>query len=410
MSVQSKASIDKRLHLVESAANCFLRLGFNETSLDDIASHSGVVKQTIYNYFENKEALFKAAIEYLLSINTLAPERSWLQLDPEEFLTRVGKLQLKSMKDPGNMDFLRLLVKECRKFPELQGVYAQSIPKPIIDFISEYITMRGAYKGLPSQALAWSFRACLSGYATLSNLESDVPHSLPSKSKYLDTVIKKFAAMIDSKDAVLRVVHIYKASQAQEKADNSPLFFLAESQPKRLAIFLGAMHCFSEKGYAETSMDEVAAISSTAKQTVYKYFRSKSILYTELWNSAVTALSNRQEEGIKHDLLQYCQKFLAINEDARLREYFRVVLGESVSFPMQSGALLLYLFDSNFQNLLTTLGDAVGLSEETESLAIAVQSMLGYFTLIRQIYTLDENPYLNEEMLLKIVLDLAKVT
>jgi len=409
VSVQSKSTIDKRSRLVESAATCFLRLGFNETSLEDIAAHSGVVKQTIYNYFDNKEALFKAAIDYLLSINMLEPERSWLQLDPEEFLTRVGKLQLKSMKDPGNMDFLRLLVKECRKFPELQGVYAKSIPKPIVDFVSEYITMHGAYKGLPSQALAWSFRASLSGYATLSNLESIVPHALPPKLKYLETVAKKFAAMITGKDAVSRVVHIHRSSQIQKNADAVPPFILSESQPKRLAIFLGAMHCLSEKGYAETSMDEVAAVSSTAKQTVYKYFRSKGILYAELWNSVLAALSNRQETSTKCELIEYCQQFLGINEDAKLREYFRVVLGESASFPTQSGALLLYLFDSNFETLLATIAASVEQKEEVQSVAIAVQSMLGYFTLIRQIYTLDENPYLNEEMLVKIVLDLTKV-
>lgn len=48
---------------MDAAWQVFLRHGFTDTSVDAIAAEAGVSKQTIYNHFGDKHALFGAVIE-----------------------------------------------------------------------------------------------------------------------------------------------------------------------------------------------------------------------------------------------------------------------------------------------------------------------------------------------------------
>jgi AcrR family transcriptional regulator len=50
--------------LLEAAMKLFSRHGYRRTSVDDIAQEAQVAKGTVYVYFKDKEALFKAVVEY----------------------------------------------------------------------------------------------------------------------------------------------------------------------------------------------------------------------------------------------------------------------------------------------------------------------------------------------------------
>ena len=49
--------------LLAAALELFVEKGFAATRLEDVASRAGVAKGTLYLYYENKEALFKAVIQ-----------------------------------------------------------------------------------------------------------------------------------------------------------------------------------------------------------------------------------------------------------------------------------------------------------------------------------------------------------
>jgi len=53
---------DCRGRLIEAARQEFCRDGFRGTSVDRIAAAAGVAKQTLYNHFPSKEALFEETI------------------------------------------------------------------------------------------------------------------------------------------------------------------------------------------------------------------------------------------------------------------------------------------------------------------------------------------------------------
>ena len=54
------------------------------------------------------------------------------------------------------------------------------------------------------------------------------------------------------------------------------------SEAKHQAILAAATRVFLDKGYAGTSMDEIAASAEVGKQTVYKHFSDKRQLFTEI--------------------------------------------------------------------------------------------------------------------------------
>src|SRR5215469_5721913 len=57
----------KRQAIIDAAQRVFLDQGFAGSSVDAIAAAAGVSKQTIYNHFGDKEALFRAVVRAVQS-------------------------------------------------------------------------------------------------------------------------------------------------------------------------------------------------------------------------------------------------------------------------------------------------------------------------------------------------------
>jgi TetR/AcrR family transcriptional regulator, mexJK operon transcriptional repressor len=57
----------KRRAIIDAAQRVFLAQGFAGSSVDAIAAAAGVSKQTIYNHFGDKEALFRAVVDAVQS-------------------------------------------------------------------------------------------------------------------------------------------------------------------------------------------------------------------------------------------------------------------------------------------------------------------------------------------------------
>ncbi|MBX9723510.1 MAG: TetR/AcrR family transcriptional regulator, partial [Candidatus Obscuribacterales bacterium] len=353
------ARLDKRSKIIEAAAGCFLRLGYAETSLDEIVTNSGVVKQTIYNYFDNKDAVFNAAVEHLLSGLSIEFSQDWYQLPPQEFFQKVGKALIKTLAEPQTTAFLRLLVKECRRFPRLQRVYAESIPQPFIEFVGNYILSSKHFaddineRNKLVQATVWCFRASVTGFATLANLGPMLSYGLPSKTVYLDVVSALFSSLLYSPDylskslaSAVEEVDELESERAIEDFLSAQLSSLGE---KKLVIIAAAIRIFSEKGYADTSMEEIARVANVSKQTVYKHFRSKNYLYAFIAKCVLTQLQSLSLPDsslpLSEYLSEYTNSFVVQSKRLWIREYFRLVLGESQAFPLESGALLIYIMD-----------------------------------------------------------------
>lgn len=115
--------------IVAAALEVFVERGFAATKLEDVARRAGVTKGTIYLYFENKEALFKALIR-----GTIVPviakgeaiaqaftgsARDLFERLVREYWRLVGETSLSSIP--------RLMIAEAGNFPQLARFYYEEV-------------------------------------------------------------------------------------------------------------------------------------------------------------------------------------------------------------------------------------------------------------------------------------------
>jgi TetR/AcrR family transcriptional regulator len=62
-----KFSNERRLEILTAAIKLFADKGFDRTTVEEIAGHANIGKGTVYLYFKNKEAIYRALIEKGLS-------------------------------------------------------------------------------------------------------------------------------------------------------------------------------------------------------------------------------------------------------------------------------------------------------------------------------------------------------
>ncbi len=54
--------VDQKLQILEASSQLYMKHGIRSVSMDDLARHLGISKKTIYQYYENKDALVTAMI------------------------------------------------------------------------------------------------------------------------------------------------------------------------------------------------------------------------------------------------------------------------------------------------------------------------------------------------------------
>jgi TetR/AcrR family transcriptional repressor of mexJK operon len=126
----------KRNAIHAAAQGLFLRHGFAGTSMDAIALAANVSKQTLYRYYQNKEALFVAVLEQLaldhLSEPALLAARD-MPMDSrptlEHALTLWAQLSITHILQPAYVGLLRLLIAELPRFPQLGARFFQAVPQ-----------------------------------------------------------------------------------------------------------------------------------------------------------------------------------------------------------------------------------------------------------------------------------------
>lgn len=115
--------------LLSAALELFVERGFAATKLDDVAAKAGVSKGTLYLYFNNKEALFKAVIQQgILPVLDEGEEmltqfqgdaRSLLQAMLLRWWELVGSTELGGI--------LKLMISEAGNFPEVAQYYHENV-------------------------------------------------------------------------------------------------------------------------------------------------------------------------------------------------------------------------------------------------------------------------------------------
>jgi len=114
------------------------------------------------------------------------------------------------------------------------------------------------------------------------------------------------------------------------------------SARQRQAIIDAAREVFLNHGYAGASMDEVAAVASTSKRTVYGRFRDKEGLFTAVITNDIDAAEQRSQdviealaasEDVEVDLRAFARQHISAVIQPHLMRLRRLVIGEAQRFP-----------------------------------------------------------------------------
>ncbi|MEX2367573.1 MAG: TetR/AcrR family transcriptional regulator, partial [Pseudohongiellaceae bacterium] len=121
----------KRDHVLEVASECFLKQGFDGTSINVMARDAGISKESIYRYFGSKEDLFLAVVEleldaYLKGMQATASDYQNQSL--EDALFHVAEAAMTVLADDRAMALRQLIFQMAARGSKIGAAYYDEGP------------------------------------------------------------------------------------------------------------------------------------------------------------------------------------------------------------------------------------------------------------------------------------------
>lgn len=181
---------NKREQILWGAMQIFLHHGYASTSMDRVAAEAGVSKQTIYSHFQDKEGLFTALIERV-TIDRLQSElpAQPFQGEPVVVLRRLAETFLAKMDDPEYLAFIRLVIAESARFPELAQLYGKTVLQYAYSSLGAYFEQHPELQIADAEATARIFFGTLSSFVLAQELLQG-KHTMPmAKDRLINSLL-----------------------------------------------------------------------------------------------------------------------------------------------------------------------------------------------------------------------------
>lgn len=131
-------SEERRMALLDAAAETFVKYGYTDTSLDLIIKRAGGSKRSIYTEFGGKKELFIALVtENANKVLTSLPRQNCNGSDLRATLLSFAENVLKMLFTPMNVNLFRMVLMDGNRFPELVGKYFQAGPDKAVIRLAE---------------------------------------------------------------------------------------------------------------------------------------------------------------------------------------------------------------------------------------------------------------------------------
>jgi AcrR family transcriptional regulator len=175
---RSDVSAERRAQIIQAALTCFNRKGYNNTTMDDIVTESGLSKGSLYWYFKSKDDLFEAA---LLSFFTDFGRDTIAAL--EQCQTASEKLRALAQEMVGfckaaeglfNL-FLEFWASSPRR-DEVSQLWTNLLVqyKDVLVGMIEQGVRDGEFKAVDAEGLVWAMMAAYDGLAAYIMLMPDI--------------------------------------------------------------------------------------------------------------------------------------------------------------------------------------------------------------------------------------------
>ncbi len=154
--VEKDGGVEKVEQILKGAIQEFLAHGYAATSMDRVAAAAGVSKATVYSYFRDKEALFAALVEQLAQKKfRVIWDAERFAGEPREIIRQlVMAVVTQALAEPEYLTFMRVIIGESGRFPNLAKIFIRNIAKPNIDKLTEYLASCPEYKLADPEATA----------------------------------------------------------------------------------------------------------------------------------------------------------------------------------------------------------------------------------------------------------------
>jgi AcrR family transcriptional regulator len=119
--MSDKVAAFKRDTILDAAQSVFAERGYHRTTIKDIAARAGVADGTVYNYFDNKDALLSALFDRFQTGGSAGSASS----------TRVNEARAQLSIDPRTLELLRILISEMLVDEDLRNRYRDRFLAPI---------------------------------------------------------------------------------------------------------------------------------------------------------------------------------------------------------------------------------------------------------------------------------------
>jgi TetR/AcrR family transcriptional regulator, regulator of autoinduction and epiphytic fitness len=163
---------EKFEQILKGAMQEFLVRGYAGTSMEKVAAAAGVSKPTVYSYFKDKEVLFQFLIEDLAKkkfTSTFGGEM--FEGEPKIVLRRIAEVALSHFDDDEEFSsFMRTIVGESGRFPQLATTCVKNLFKPVHETICAYLTAHPELKISDPPAAALLFINTLAHYHVMQKV------------------------------------------------------------------------------------------------------------------------------------------------------------------------------------------------------------------------------------------------
>ena len=153
--------------ILASAITLFLAKGYEATTMDAVAKHAGVTKQTVYSHHKNKEQLFVHIVRHLCNERVGGAAIHGQQQRPfEELLFDIGINLLSLITTEVGIAVTRLVVADAGKHPELTRLYYDNGTRRVVELIALFLDgqrARGMHCIKDTRSAAAYFFALLKG-------------------------------------------------------------------------------------------------------------------------------------------------------------------------------------------------------------------------------------------------------
>lgn len=137
----SNEPVDRRRQILDAALEVFGTKGFHKATNKDIAEAAGGISPgLIYWYFKDKQDLLFAVIRDRATVLSIAehPEQL-LELPLHEGLTLIATSYLGIMRAPGSVAFLRIMLGEILRRPDLGADFYRLIVSKLFLLLRRYL-------------------------------------------------------------------------------------------------------------------------------------------------------------------------------------------------------------------------------------------------------------------------------